>query len=105
MPAGQRGGTGGVRQCTGRAKTSGLNNARGSTAYLVRSITVDGDAVHDPALAMVIVDRVVLDAAIVPKGDCVSAPAETAGEFGPHRSEEHTSESSHEIPSRMPSSA
>ena len=37
------------------------------TARLVRAITVDGDAVHDPALAMVIVDRVVLDAAIVPQ--------------------------------------
>jgi hypothetical protein len=32
---------------------------------------------------MVIVDRVVLDAADVPKGDCVGAPAEAAGEFGP----------------------
>src|SRR6516162_647521 len=55
------------------------------TACLVRAIAVDGDAVHDSAPAMVIVDRVVLDAAIVPKGDCVGAPAEAAGEFGPHQ--------------------
>ena len=54
------------------------------TARLIRAITIDGDAVHDPALAMVIVDRVVLDAPVVPKGDGVGAPAEAAGEFGPH---------------------
>ena len=37
---------------------------------IVRAITVDGDAVHHTPLAMVIVDRIVLDAAVVPKGDC-----------------------------------
>ena len=37
---------------------------------LVRAIAVDGDAVHHTPLAMVIVDRIVLDAAVVPKGDC-----------------------------------
>ena len=55
------------------------------TACLVRAVTVDGDAVHDPALTMVIVDRVVLDATVVPKGNCVGAPAEAAGEFGPYQ--------------------
>ena len=47
-------------------RTNGFNVPRG-TARLIRAITVDGDAVHDPALAMAVVDRVVLDAAVVQK--------------------------------------
>src|SRR5260370_9887414 len=39
--------------------------------------------VHDPAETVVIVDRVVLGAAIVPEGERADRPAEAAGEFGP----------------------
>jgi hypothetical protein len=48
------------------------------------AITIDGDSVHNTPLAMVIVDRVVLDAEVVPKGDRIDTPAKAAGEFGPH---------------------
>ena len=34
---------------------------------------------------MVIVDRVVLDAAVVPKGNRIDTPAKATGEFGPHQ--------------------
>jgi hypothetical protein len=40
-----------------------------------------GDAVHDAAEAVVVVDRVVLGAAIVPERDRADLPAESAGEF------------------------
>jgi hypothetical protein len=46
------------------------------------AITIDGDSVHNTPLAMV--DRVALDAAVVPKGDRIDTPAKAAGEFGPH---------------------
>jgi hypothetical protein len=48
------------------------------------AITIDGDSVRNTPLAMVIVDRVVLDAAVVPKGYRIDTPAKAAGEFGPH---------------------
>jgi hypothetical protein len=37
---------------------------------------------HDPAESVVIVDGVVLGAAIVPEGEGARLPAETAGELG-----------------------
>jgi len=40
--------------------------------------------VHEPPLAVIIVDGVVQDAAIVPERDRIGLPAEAAGEFGPH---------------------
>jgi hypothetical protein len=59
-----------------RPQSAGTSDgALSGAACLIRTITVDGDAVHDPVLPMVIVDRVVLDAAVVPKGGCVGAPA------------------------------
>ena len=67
-----------------RAEDQGFSGAS-AVSRLERTITVDDDAVHDAALAMVIIDRVVLDAAVVPKSDGVGAPAEAAGEFGPHQ--------------------
>src|SRR3569832_1231338 len=49
-----------------------------------RPIAGEGDAMHDAALSMIIVDRVVLGRAIVPEGERARRPAETAGEFRPH---------------------
>src|SRR5438034_9604044 len=50
---------------------------------LPRLIAGQGHPVHDPAEAVVIVDRVVLGAAIVPEGERADLPAEAAGEFRP----------------------
>src|SRR3954468_18481732 len=52
--------------------SSGLERAAG-----------DGDAVHQAALAVIVVGGVVPGGAVVPKGDGAFAPAEAAGEFGP----------------------
>src|ERR1700691_6309799 len=51
---------------------------------LERPLAFDRHAVHDAALAVVVVDRVVLDAAVVPERDRVLFPTEAAGEFGAH---------------------
>src|SRR5215471_4602263 len=48
---------------------------------LARPVAGEGDAVHDAALALVVVDRVMLGAAIVPERDRADLPAEAAGEF------------------------
>src|SRR3984893_15061720 len=56
-----------------------------SPDFLMRAVAVDGDAMHDSLLAMVIVDGVVLDAAIVPERDRVRTPAESAGELRTRR--------------------
>src|ERR1700730_2374522 len=56
-----------------------------SPDFLIRAVAVDGDAMHDSLLAMVIVDGVVLDAAIVPERDRVRTPAEPAGELRARR--------------------
>src|SRR6516162_262955 len=48
---------------------------------LARPVAAEGDAVHDAALALVVVDRVMLGAAIVPERDRADLPAEAAGEF------------------------
>src|SRR5580765_2138389 len=46
------------------------------------AIAGERDPVHQPAAARVVVDRVVLGAAIVPEGDRARAPAEAARELG-----------------------
>src|SRR5580704_15157058 len=58
---------------------------RTSQRRLHRPLALDRHPVHDAALAVIVVDRVVLDAAIVPERDRALFPAEAAGEFGPHR--------------------
>src|ERR1700687_107702 len=50
-----------------------------------RPVAVDRDAVHHAALPVIVVERVMLDAAIVPERDRIRFPAEAAGEFRPHR--------------------
>src|SRR5262249_10062430 len=52
---------------------------------LDRTLPFDCDPVHDPTLALVVVDRIVLHAAIVPEGDRIWSPAEAAREFWAHR--------------------
>ena len=42
-----------------------------------------GDPVHDAAETVVVVDRVVLDTAVVPNGKRPRLPAKAAGEFRP----------------------
>src|SRR5256885_6737933 len=49
-----------------------------------RPIAGEGDAVHDAALSMIVVDRIVQGGAIVPEGERARRPAEAAGEFRPH---------------------
>jgi CheY-like chemotaxis protein len=46
-------------------------------------VAVDGDPVHDPAIAIVVVQGIVLYAAIVPKRDRTRLPAEAARVFRP----------------------
>src|SRR5215470_10792524 len=40
---------------------------------------------HDPALALVVVDGVVLDTAVIPERDRIRPPSEATGEFRPYR--------------------
>src|SRR6202011_2137477 len=54
-------------------------------AKLKRRVARDGDAVHAPALAVIIVERAVLGAAVVPDGERIGFPAEAAGELRLHR--------------------
>lgn len=50
-------------------------------AAVAGAVAVDRDAVHEPALAGVVVERVVIGTAVVPEGDVVGAPAPAAGEL------------------------
>jgi len=65
--------------------------ARGTSAApeqpppLNRALALDRNPVHQPAPSVVIVDRVVLDRAVVPERQRPRLPAEPAGEFGAHR--------------------
>src|SRR3954470_649970 len=52
---------------------------------LSRHITRERDAVHDPAMAVIVVHGIVLGAAIVPQRDRARLSAKAAGEFGPYR--------------------
>ena len=47
----------------------------------MRLVAFEGNSVHDPAIAVIVVDRVVLGAAVVPKGDCIRLPLEATGEL------------------------
>src|SRR5579862_908807 len=66
-----------------RSRTSITTWSRtgGGSAVSHRPVAVDRDAVHDAALAVIIVERVMLHAAIVPERDRAPLPAEAAGEF------------------------
>src|SRR4029453_600534 len=50
-------------------------------ARSARLVARQGDAVHEAPMALIVVHRVVLHAAIVPEGDGAGAPAEAAGEL------------------------
>src|SRR6516162_2346996 len=50
-----------------------------------RFVARDGDAVHAPALAVIVVERAVLRAAVVPDGERIRFPTEPAGELRLHR--------------------
>src|SRR5207237_206864 len=70
-----------IEDSTGRSLAADFDGqVRGVLARLVAG---QGHPVHDPAEAVVIVDRVVLGAAVVPEGERADRPAEAAGEFGP----------------------
>src|SRR5438132_1103415 len=50
-----------------------------------RAVALGGDAVHDASMTVIVVDRVVLDAAVVPQQQRPRVPAEAAGELRPYR--------------------
>src|SRR5262249_34816110 len=50
-----------------------------------RRITRDGDAMHTPPLARIIVERAMLGAAVVPYRQRTNLPAESAGQLPLHR--------------------
>ena len=52
------------------------------SARLPRPVALDGDAVHFAAEAVVVVQRVVPGAAVVPELHRILGPVEAAGEFG-----------------------
>ena len=66
-----------VRRCAGLPYRR-LRSAREKSA---RRVAGEGHAVHHAAKAVIIVDRVVLGAAIVPEGERTDLPAKAAGEF------------------------
>src|SRR5688572_12207151 len=51
---------------------------------LARPVAGERDPVHQPAVAVVVVDRVVLRAAVVPERDRSRLPCKAAGELRPH---------------------
>ena len=51
---------------------------------LARDVARERDPVHQAPMAVVVVDRVVLRAAVVPQRDRARSPGEAAGELGPH---------------------
>src|ERR1041385_1833913 len=50
---------------------------------LTRHFGSDREAAHAPALAVIVVHRIVLCAAVVPDGECARRPAHAAGKFRP----------------------
>src|SRR5215472_9351282 len=56
-------------------------NVVGTPPSSERRITRDGDPMHAPALARIIVERTVLGAAVVPDRQRTDLPAESAGKF------------------------
>src|SRR5260370_28764759 len=57
-----------------------------------RPVAGERDAVHDAPVAVIIVDRIVLRAAIVPQRDRARLPTKAAGEFRARRSLEQINE-------------
>src|SRR6516165_596197 len=69
----------GIGHPGGEARRAGRRGWLSET--LARTVAGQGYPVHDPAEAVIVVDRVVLGAAIVPEGKRAHLPAEAAGEF------------------------
>src|SRR5262249_18056558 len=57
-----------------------------------RRITRDGDPMHTPTLARIIVECAVLGAAVVPDRQRTNLPAESAGKLPPNSSRHHKNE-------------
>src|SRR5438128_797481 len=70
-----------VRSGTARASLTCVVTPRAALRRAGRRVAGQGDAVHDAAVPGVIVDGVVLGAAIVPERERARAPAEAAGEL------------------------
>src|SRR5207253_9617723 len=67
------------RRSSSRAGRSWIDGA----GALPRCLRSDGEPPHAAALAVIVVDRVVLRAAVVPDRERAGRPADAAGEFGP----------------------
>jgi hypothetical protein len=70
-----------------RVDCCGIDLAQ-SLAYAInplpRTVTGNGDAVHDATLAMVVVDRIMLHGSVVPERNRAALPMEAACKFGLH---------------------
>src|SRR5579871_1549059 len=68
-----------------RKRHHGLSRKRGRGAVTLSGgdgpFAGDGDAMHEAALAVIVVDGVMHRAAVVPDGERTLGPAEAAGEF------------------------
>src|SRR2546428_12739854 len=67
------------RSSSSRVERSWIDGAR----VLLRRLRSDREPPHAAALAVIVVDRVVLRAAVVPERQRAGRPADTAGEIGP----------------------
>src|SRR6266567_3755272 len=77
-----------IRQSSSRTwfDTVGRRAYRSLAEIVMRSarpIAGQGNAMHDAAMPVIVVDRIVLGRAIVPEGERSLRPAEAAGEFRP----------------------
>ncbi len=52
-------------------------------AWSGRHFAFEGDPVHDPQVSMVVVERIVLRAAVIPESDRSRLPVKAAAEFFP----------------------
>lgn len=72
---------------TDSPQTDAEERVRGGYAFPLPPDTgrspLDRRPVHQPPAAVIVVDRVVHGAAVVPDGEVAGAPAQAAGEFGP----------------------
>src|ERR1051325_4791362 len=67
--------------CSPRRKARRTRERRNCPATSEGPAAIDGDPVHDPAIAIIVIQGIVLHAAIVPKRDRTGLPAETARVF------------------------
>src|ERR1051325_9722226 len=67
--------------CRPRRKARRTRERRNCPATSEGPAAIDGDPVHDPAIAIIVIQGIVLHAAIVPKRDRTGLPAETARVF------------------------